>query len=156
MSQSLRCGRNRGNYRLSLAGLALAGSSCALVSSYIADSGVEIETIATRSARIVSAGFWQDGERLSLRGEAVSNPVSKSPLGGHLDIEIVEPGQSGTTCLTTRTRTGARQVTKQYSLPLVELPKPGSIVRVWHDPSRTHSGCAPGRPPLTQNYGSGV
>ena len=136
--------------------LAMTLSSCALVSSYVSDSGVAIEKISTRSARIVSAGFWLDGDRLSLRGEVVSNPVSKSPLRGHLDIEIVEPDQATVTCLTTRTRTGVRHVRKRYSLSLTSLPAPGSTLRIWHDQSSKHVSCASSRPPTNLRGSSSV
>ena len=156
MNRTYRGDSARGFCCSGIAVLAMTLSSCALVSSYVSDSGVAIEKISTGSARIVSAGFWLDGDRLSLRGEVVSNPVSKSPLRGHLDIEIVEPDQAAATCLTTGTRTGARQVRKRYSLPLTSLPAPGSTLRIWHDRLSKHVSCASSRPPTNLRGGSSV
>lgn len=156
MNRPYRGTSARGFCCLGIAVLTMTLSSCALVSSYVSDSGVEIEKISTRSARIVSAGFWLDGERPSLRGEVVSNPVSKSPLRGHLDIEIIDPDQATATCLMTRARTGARHVRKRYSLPLASLPTPGSTLQIWHDRSSKHVSCASSRPPTTQESGSSV
>lgn len=140
-----------------LGSLGIVLMSCALVSTYVRDSGVDILKLSTRGARIVSARLWMDGDRVSLRGEVVSNPVSRSPLGGHLDIEIVDAAGTGTTCLTTKPRTGGRQIRKTYSLPLTGLPEPGSTIRVWHDPAHNHMTCAFSRPAKsTQNNGSSI
>ena len=130
--------------RLGMAASAMAVSSCAWMSTYVNEPQVDIEKISTPTARIASAHFWLDGEQLSLRGEVVPNPVSKSPLRGHLDIEIVDPDQTSTVCLTTPTRLKPRHVRKTYSLSLDALPPPGSKVRAWHHPASTHTTCQPG------------
>lgn len=143
---------------LRIGALATILSSCALSSSYVQDPGIDIERISTRTARIVSAGFWLDGERPSLRGEVVSEPVSKGPLFGHLDVEIAAPGQASVTCLTARARHRPRRVRKPYSVPLNALPPPGSTVRVWHHRSAAHTTCASSRPPSStvRNGGSSI
>ena len=123
---------------LSVAVLAMAASSCAWISTYVDEPQVDIEKISTPTARIASAHFWLHGDQLSLRGEVVPNPITKSPLKGHLDIEIVDPNQTSAVCLTTPNRLRPRHVRKAYSLSLEALPPPGSTVRVWHHPERTH------------------
>lgn len=128
---------------LGLAVLATAVSSCAWVSTYVDEPQVDIEKISTPTARIASAHFWSDGEKLSLRGEVVPNPVTKNPLKGHLDIEIVDPDKTSTVCLTTRTRLRPRHVRKTYSVALDALPTPGSTVRIGHHPASTHTNCQP-------------
>ena len=128
---------------LGVAALAMAASSCAWISTYVDEPLVDIEKISTPTARIASAHFWLGGDQLSLRGEVVPNPISKSPLKGHLDIEIVDPDQTRTVCLTTPTRLRPRHVRKTYSVAFDALPPPGSTIRVWHHPESTHGTCQP-------------
>ena len=132
---------------LGLAVLAMGVSGCALLSIYIQDTGVDIETISTRSARIVSARFYREGEKISLRGEVSSIPISKAPILGHLDIELVSADRTVARCLTVRPRLDHKATRKRYSLKLEAIPEPGSIVRVWHDPARIHISCDSSRPP---------
>lgn len=117
---------------LALSAVLPAMSSCAWISSHVAAPDVQIEKITNRSARVVSANFWRDGGQLSLRGEVVSNPVSKSVLGGHLDIEIISPDGTEEACLTTKPRMRARHVRKPYSVAVRALPDPGGTVRIRH------------------------
>lgn len=74
------------------------------------------------AVRIASANFWLDGDKLSLRGEVVSNPVNKSPRAGHLDIEIIFPDETNRTCFTTRARLTPCHARKTYSIALDALP----------------------------------
>lgn len=126
---------------LAVSTLIPATSSCAWVSSHVAAPDVKIKAVSNRSARVVSANFWRDREQLSLRGEVVSNPVSKSVLRGHLDIEIVNPEGTEVVCLTTKPQMRTRHVRKPYSVDVRTLPDPGSTVRVRHHLGANHADC---------------
>ena len=125
-------------------------SSCAWISTHVAAPGLQIEKISNRSARVVSANFWRDGGQLSLRGEVVSNPVSKSVLRGHLDIEIVNPDGTEAACLTTKPRMMARRVRKPYEVAVRTLPDPGSTVRIRHHLGADHMDCVNRDEPYTR------
>ena len=128
---------------LGTAVLAMSVPSCAWMSTYVSEPRVSIERISTPTGRIVSANFWRDGEQLSLRGQVVSNPVTKGPIDGHVDIEILSPDRTSRTCVIASPRLRARKVRKPYLAPFVALPLPGSEVRVWHHPADPHTNCAP-------------
>ena len=123
--------------------LALAITSCAWIPRYVSDSGVAIERESTPTGQIASANFWIDRSGgITLRGEVVPNPITKGPMGGHVDIAITENNEPFTECLTTRQRIAARHVRKPFSIRLAQLPPPGSLVRVWHHDTRDHDDCA--------------
>ncbi len=119
-------------------------SSCAWISTYVPAPDVQIEAISNQTGRVVSAGFWRDGSQLSLRGEVAANPVSKSILRGHLDIEVVDSTGTEVVCLIAKPRMRPRQVHKPYSVKLRTLPEPGSTVRIRHHLDLRHEGCAVG------------
>lgn len=123
--------------------LVLSVSSCAWIPRYVSDSGIAIERESTPTGRIASANFWVDRNGgITLRGEVVPNPITKGPMGGHVDIAITEINESVTRCLTTRQRIAARHVRKPFAIRLAQLPPPGSRVRVWHHGSGDHDDCA--------------
>jgi len=73
-----------------------------------------------------------------LRGEITPQPITKGPMGGHVDIAITSPNGDSTT---TRQRMAARHTRKPYSFHFQQIPSPGSVVRVlYHEHSRDH-GC---------------
>lgn len=124
-----------------LSSLPLVLSSCAWMSTYVAAPEVDIVKLSMPTARIVSANFWLDGGQLSLRGEVVPNPITKSPLRGHLDIKIDDPDRTGIVCTTTSTRLRPRHARKTYSVSFEGLPSPGSKVTVWHHAAKRHATC---------------
>ena len=144
---------------LTVVAMSFATSGCAWVSSYVNAEAIDIQTPPSSTARGKSANFWRDGDALSLRGAVVSTPVSKSPLRGHLDIGVTDPLLQVSKCLTVRPRLGARKTHKRYSVPMPELPAPGSTVRVWHhrssdhDPEESTPACTGN--PTTQGEASG-
>ena len=126
---------------LALAVVVSSLSGCALVSTCVEAPGIDIDKPSTLTARVVSAHLWRDGQQLSLRGQVVSIPVSRSRLRGHLDIAIARPDREDITCLTTRPMFGARHTRKYYSVDVDEMPPPASQIRVWHHPTQQHESC---------------
>lgn len=120
---------------------AFSVSSCAWIPSYVSEPGVTIERMATPSGRVSSAHFWEDRRGFALRGEITPQPITKGPMGGHVDIAITSPNGDSTTCTTTRQRINARHVRKPFSIRFDELPAPGSVVQLKHHKSANHEDC---------------
>ena len=116
-------------------------SSCAWIPSYVSEPGVTIERVTTSSGRVSSAHFWKDRKGFALRGEITPQPITKGPMGGHVDIAITSPNGDSTTCTTTRQRINARHVRKPFSIRFDELPAPGSVVQLKHHKSANHEDC---------------
>lgn len=116
-------------------------TSCAWIPSYISEPGVEIERTPTRSGRVTSAHFWQDGRRVTLRGEIIPQPISTSPLGGHVHAAIIGADGRVFECKTTHQRMRPRHVRKPYAMTFDALPAAGSRVQVFHHFSTTHDSC---------------
>ncbi len=116
-------------------------SSCAWVPSYVSEPGVTIERMTTSSGCVSSANFWEDRKGFALRGEITPQPITKGPMGGHVDIAITAPDGESTECRTTRQRIGVRDVRKQFSIRFDVLPTPGSVVQIKHHDSANHDGC---------------
>lgn len=118
--------------------------SCAWMSTYISEPGVEIERIATQSGRIVSAHFWQDGQQINLRGEIVPQPISKGPLGGHVHAAIIGAHGEELGCKTTHPRLLPRHVRKRYSIAFDTIPDAAKLIQVYHHFSTAHDSCITG------------
>ncbi|MCH9674373.1 MAG: hypothetical protein K0U93_23240 [Gammaproteobacteria bacterium] len=125
---------------IAIGGLLLA-SSCAWIPSYVSEPGVTIERVTTSSGRVSSAHFWEERTSFALRGEITPQPITKGPMGGHVDVAVTAPDGVNTECSTTRQRIGVRHVRKQFSIRFDELPALGSVVRVKHHNSANHEDC---------------
>tara|TARA_R110002096_G_scaffold195693_1_gene378355 strand:+ start:1990 stop:2409 length:420 start_codon:yes stop_codon:yes gene_type:complete len=129
--------------RLVSFGLGVLGlSSCAWIPKYISDPGVEIQTLPASDGRVTSAHFWRDDKGIQLWGEVVGNPVTKGPIGGHVDVAITLPDGEGIECRTTRQRIQPRHTRKPYFLDFDALPPPGSVVTVKHHAAGEQGACA--------------
>ncbi len=152
-----RCRRKSGNFgscglaetrteyagylRVLFIGSAIFTSSCALMDHYVDAPGIKVERIQTRFAYISSANFWKGRNGYYLRGSVIPRAINKMPLSGHIDVAIVAPNGSSTTCFTMRHRNPPRQVRKPFFIRFEKLPEPGSIVRLRHHRSAIHEGC---------------
>ncbi len=116
-------------------------SSCAWVPSYVSDPGVAIERITTSTGRVNSANFWANTQGFQLRGDITPQPVTKGPLGGHVDVVVTSPDGTTTECWTTRQQTRPRHVRKPYAIRFEQLPVAGSVVRVKHHDGPNHDDC---------------
>lgn len=116
-------------------------SSCAWVPTLVSDSGVIIEMESTSSGRITSTHFWRDRRGYQLHGEVVPHPITKGPMGGHVDIVITAPNETNTVCTTVRQRTSVGHVRKPFYSRLDEMPTRGSIVKIKHHDSLNHRTC---------------
>ena len=120
----------------------LATAACTSIPTRVHDSGIKIEPVSNDTGSIRSAGFWRDRNGISLRGEVSPNPVSESPLAGHIDVSITVPDKSSTVCTTADPNKDPKHVLKSFSRRFESLPPRGSLVRVWHHPAAaTHDSC---------------
>lgn len=133
--------RLRAARHLTAIGSALLVSSCAWVPSYVSELGVTIERTATSTGIVSSAHFWEDGQGFSLRDEITPRPITKGPLGGHVDLAITSPDSESIACTTTRQQIRVCHVRKPLSLRFDESPTPGSVVQVKHHDSANHEHC---------------
>lgn len=116
-------------------------TSCAWIPAYISEPSVEIERVPTGSGRVASANFWQDGQRVILRGEIIPRPISKSPPGGHVHAAIIGADGQVFECKTTHQRMRPRHVRKPHSMAFDALPAAGGRVQVYHHFSAAHDSC---------------
>jgi len=131
----------RAAYQLIAIGGALLASSCAWIPSYVSEPGVTIERVTTSSGRVSSAHFWEDRKGFALRGEITPQPITKGPMGGHVDFAITSPDGESTACTTIRQKIAVRHVRKPFSLRFDELPAPGSVVQIKHHDGVDHESC---------------
>lgn len=122
-------------------GGSLLTSSCAWIPSYVSEPGVTIERVTTSSGRVSSAHFWEDRKGFALRGEITPQPITKGPIGGHVDIAVSSRDGESTACTTTRQQIRVRHVRKPFSIRFDELPAPGSVVQVKHHDGVDHESC---------------
>ena len=126
---------------LIIIGGSLSSTSCAWIPRYVSEPGVTIERVTTSSGRVSSANFWEDRNGFELRGEITPLPVTKGPIGGHVDITIISRDGRSNACTTTRQQIRVRHVRKPFSIRFDELPARGSVVRIKHHDSANHEDC---------------
>lgn len=105
----------------------------------VRDGVVDIERESSRYTMVTLVSAMQEGHDLLVRGEVRRRHGGRSPIPGHIDVQIIGP--DGDVLADTSIgyhRRSAKWRSASFYTRLETVPPPGSTIRVLHDEARIH------------------
>lgn len=120
--------------------MAIVSTSCATTGKdLVRDGVVDIEKESSRYAMITLVSAMQEGADLLVRGELRRRHGGRSPIPGHIDVQIIgTTGEMLADASVGYHRRSAKWRSASFYTRLETVPPPGSTIRVLHDAAGIH------------------
>lgn len=119
---------------------AITSTGCATTGKdLVRDGVVDVERESSRYALVTLVSAMQEGPDLLVRGEVRRRYGGRSPIPGHIDVQIVGPdGEMLEDASVGYHRHSAKWRSASFYVRLESVPPRGSTIRVQHDAARIH------------------